>query len=131
MVLASMGRRRLEDLTSEITICSGIVKNVKVGKSLGLLVSDNLTLRHQIEMVVKSCRENQSGLWKCTDVLNNPQRKIKAEAKIISRFCYCLEVVSTGRKKDMEKLQGVQSAAARWVSQTKNRDWHVKSSLKS
>ena len=30
----------------------------------------------------------------------------------------------------MEKLQGVQSAAARWVAQTRSRDWHLKSGLK-
>ena len=48
----------------------------------------------------------------------------------MSRLSYCLEVVSTGRKKNMETLQGVQSAAARWVSQTKRRDWHLKSGLK-
>ena len=86
----------------EITICGEIVKNVKVGRSLRLLVSDDLTWMHQIEKVVKSCREKLSGLWKCTDVLNEPQRTIKADAIIIPRLCYCLEVVSTGRKKDME-----------------------------
>ena len=130
MVLASMGRRKLEDLNSEITICGEVVKNVKVGKSLGLLVSDDLTWRHQTEKVVKSCREKLTGLWKCTEVLNKHKRKTKAEAIIMSRLNYCLEVVSTGRKKDMEKLQGVQSAAARWVAQTRSRDWHIKSGLK-
>ena len=130
MVLASLGRRRLEDLDSEIMICGEVVKNVKVGKSLGLLVSDDLTWRHQTEKVVKSCRDKLAGLWKCTEVLKKHQRKIKAEAIIMSRLSYCLEVVSTGRKKDMEKLQGVQSAAARWVAQTRSRDWHLKSGLK-
>ena len=130
MVLASMGRRRQEDLSSQIMICGEVVENVKVGKSLGLLISDDLTWQHQIEKVVKSCREKLSGLWKCTDVLKKHQRKIKAEAIIMSRLSYCLEVVSTGRKKDMEKLQGVQSAAARWVAQTRSRDWHLKTGLK-
>ena len=130
MVLASMGRRRLEDLSSEIVICGEVVKSVKVGKSLGLLVSDDLTWRHQTEKEVKSCRDKLAGLWKCTEVLKKHQRKIKAEAIILSRLSYCLEVVSTGRKIDMEKLQGVQSAVARWVSQTRRRDWHVKSGLK-
>ena len=57
-------------------------------------------------------------------------KKDKSRGILISRLSYCLEVVSTGRKKDMEKMQGVQSAAARWVSQTKKRDWHLKSGLK-
>ena len=63
-------------------------------------------------------------------MLNKQQRKTKAEAILMSRLSYCLEVVSTGRKGDMEKMQGVQSAAARWVAQTRKRDWHVKSGLK-
>ena len=130
MVLASMGRRRVEDLNSQITICGEVVKNVKVGKSLGLLVSDVLTWQHQIEKTVKSCREKLTGLWKCTDIFEKHQRKIKAEAIIISRLSYCLEVVSTQRKKDMENLQGVQSAAARRVAQTRSQDWHLETGLK-
>ena len=64
------------------------------------------------------------------DILRKGQRKLKAESVILTRLSYCLEVTSTGRKCDMEKLQGVQSAAARWVSQTRKRDWRLKKGLK-
>ena len=46
------------------------------------------------------------------------------------RLSYCLEVTSTGRKCDMLKLQGVQSAAARWVSRTRKRNRRLKKGLK-
>ena len=62
MVLASMRRRRLEDLNSQIKICGEVVEKVKVGKSLGLLVSDDLIWWHQIEKTVKSLREKLTGL---------------------------------------------------------------------
>ena len=133
MILATQGiraRENLENRESEINICGEKGKNVKVGKALGLLISDDLTWRHQTEKVVENCQEKLRGLWKITNILRKDQRKIKAEAIVLSRLSYCLEVTSTGRKCDMEKLQGVQSAAARWVSQTTKRDWRLKKGLK-
>ena len=62
MKINSSRFRQLEDLNSQIMICGEVVKNVKVGKSLGLLISDDLTWRHHIEKVVKSCREKLLGL---------------------------------------------------------------------
>ena len=107
------------------------MKNVHVGKVLGLLISDDLSWRDQTEKVVKSCQEKLRGLWKITDLMRQDQRKLKAEAIILSRLTYSLEVTSTGRKYDMERLQGVQSAAARWVTQTRKRDWRLKRGLKN
>ena len=48
----------------------------------------------------------------------------------MSRLNYCLEVVSQGRQKDLEKLQRVQSAAARWVLQTRKKDWSLTGGLR-
>ena len=130
MILATQGRRARENLDSEIVVCGERVKNVKVGKALGLLVSDDLTWRDQVDKTVKSCQEKMRGLWKCTPFLKQHQRKVKAEGIIISRLSYCLEVVSSGRKVDLERLQGVQSAAARWVLQTRKRDWSLSGGLR-
>ena len=55
---------------------------------------------------------------------------MKAEGIILSRLTYCLEVVSSGRKVELEKLQGVQGAAARWVLQTRKKDWSLSGGLK-
>ena len=53
------------------------------------------------------------GLWKITDIMRKDQHKLKAEVIILSRLSYSLETTSTGRKYDTERLQSVQSAAAR------------------
>ena len=39
-------------------------------------------------------------------------------------------MTSTGRKAELEKLQGVQGAAARWILQTRKRDWSLTGGLK-
>ena len=131
MVLATPGiRRRDGQINSQIKICDNVVKNVKKGKVLGLVVSDDLSWRDQTEKVSKSCTTKLSGLWRCTSVLNKDQRKTKAEGIILSRLFYCLETTSTGLKSNMERLQGVQSAAARWVLQVRRRDWSLRGGLK-
>ena len=133
MIIATQGIRLRENLAnkvSKIDVCGQQVQNVRVGKALGLLISDDLTWRDNISKVVQNCEEKMRGLWKITNLLRKDQRKVKAEAIIISRLSYCLEITSTGRKSDMERLQGVQSAAARWISQTRRRDWRLKQGLK-
>ena len=131
MVLATPGiRRRDGHVKSEIEVCGKKVKNVSKGKALGLVVSDDLSWRDHAEKVAKSCNTKLSGLWRCTDILGQDERKVKAECIILSRLYYCLETTSTGIKSNMEKLQGVQSAAARWVLQTRRKDWSLRGGLK-
>ena len=130
MILATQGRRARENLESIIVVCGEQVKSVKVGKALGLLVSDDMTWKEQVGKTVKSCQEKLRGLWKCTELLKQHQRKVKAEGIILSRLTYCLEVVSSGRKVELEKLQVVQGAAARLVLQTRKKDWSLSGGLK-
>ena len=108
-------------------MCVGKSKECTGRKALGLLISDDMTWQDNITKVVK---EKMRGLWKITNLLRKDQRKMKVEAIILSRLSYCLEITSTGRKNDMVRLQGVQSAAARWISQTRKRDWKLKQGLK-
>ena len=130
MVLATQGRRRRENLSSQIQVCGQVVNSVSVGKALGLQVLDDLSWRHQTDKVVKSCTAKLHGLWKCTSVLRENQRKTKAEGIILPRIFYCLETTSTRLKGNMERLQGIQSAAARWILQIRRRDWSLRSGLK-
>ena len=131
MVLATPGiRRRDGHINSQVQICGKIVKNVKKGKVLGLVVSDDLSWRDQVDKVTKSCTTKLSGLWRCTSVLRRDQRKTKAEGIILSRLFYCLETTSSRLKANMERLQGIQSAAARWVLQVRRRDWSLRGGLK-
>ena len=97
---------------------------------IGLIISNDLTWRNQVDKVVKSCNSKQSGLWKCTHLFRKDQRKTKAEGVIFSRLNYCIEVVSQGRKVDLERLQSVQTKSARWVIQTRLQVWSLRGGLK-
>ena len=133
MIMATQGIRIREDLANKVStidVCGQKVKNVRVGKALGLIISDDLTWRDNTTKVVLNCQEKMRGLWKVTNLLRKDQRKLKSEAIILSRLTYCIEITSSGRKCDIERLQGVQSAAARWVLQTRKRDWRLKQGLK-
>ena len=104
MVVATQGRRRQDNMNSQIAVCGETVKSTDTWMCLGLMISNDLTWQSQVEKVVKSC---------------------KADGIILSRINYCLEVVSQGRKADLERLQSVQSKAARWVLQTRLQDWSL------
>ena len=106
------------------------MKSTKTGKCLGLIMTNYLTWRDQVDKTVKSCNSKQFGLWKCTSLLRQNQRKAKSEGVILSRIGYCLEVVSQGRKTDLERLQSVQSKAARWVLQVRKQDWSLRGGLR-
>ena len=58
------------------------------------------------------------------------ERKTKAESVIMSKLQYCLESTSTGRKKDLATLQGMQSQAARWVLGKRRLGWSLTAGLK-
>ena len=98
------------------------MKSTATRKCLGLIITDDLTWRDEVDKVVKSCNTKQTGLWKCTALLRQDQRKVKAEGVKLSRLGYYLELISQGRKTDMEKVQSVQSKEARWALQTKKQD---------
>ena len=66
LVLATQGRRCREDLKSEIEISGEKVKITKTGKSLGLIITNDLRWRDQVDKTVKSCNSKQTGLRKCT-----------------------------------------------------------------
>jgi hypothetical protein len=99
MIIATQGIRLRENLAnkvSKINVCGQQVQNVHVGKALGLLISDDMTWRDNVTKVVQNCQEKMRGLWKITSLLRKDQRKVKAEAIILSRLSYCLEITSTG-----------------------------------
>ena len=62
MVLATQGRRSRESPNSQIEVCGQKVKSTNTGKCLGLLISNDLTRRHQVEKMVKSSNAKQTGL---------------------------------------------------------------------
>ena len=53
MVLITQGRRRQENLSSQIEVCGQKINRTETGKCRGLVISNDLTWQHQIEKVVK------------------------------------------------------------------------------
>ena len=133
MVMARPGRRRNEELESKIHLQGEEIQAVTVGKCLGLLINNNLTWSDQTKLqcqIKPSCRNRMNALYRITEHLSVNERKIKAEVVIMSKLRYCLESTSTGRKKDLEALQGVQSQAARWVLGKGRIGWSLIAGLK-
>ena len=56
LVIAGPGRRTREDLRSTLGVGREKIQAVRVGKSLGLLINDNLTWEAQTQKVVAECR---------------------------------------------------------------------------
>ena len=130
MVMAGPGRRRNEDMESKIYVQGEEIQAVKTGKCLGLLINNNLTWSDQTKEVTSSCRNRMNALYRVTELLSVKERQIKAESVIMSKLMYCLESTCTGRKKDLEALQGVQSQAARWVLGKGRLGWSLTAGLK-
>ena len=130
MVIAGPGRRARDDLRSTLTVEGELIEAKRVGKSLGLLINDNLTWEAQTKKLVADCRKRMGALYRVTSLLSQEERKIKAEAVILSKLRYCLEATSTGRKRDLEALQSIQSQTARWVLGRSRLNWSLSGGLK-
>ena len=84
MVIATPGIRRRDGyIKSQIKICGQVVKNVKKGKVLGLIVSDDLSWRDQVDKVIKSCTTKLSGLWR------SPQYSGSIRGRLRQKASYC------------------------------------------
>ena len=130
MVMAEPGRRGREDLESTLYVQGEEIESVGVGKCLGVMINNNLTWTDQTQQVIASCRNRMTALYRITELLSVGERKIKAESVILSKLEYCLEATSTGRKRDLEALQGMQSQAARWVLGRRRLGWSLTAGLK-
>ena len=67
MIIATQGIRLRENLAnkvSKINVCGKQVQNVRVGKALGLLISDDMTWRDNITKVVHNCQEKMRDFGK-------------------------------------------------------------------
>ena len=88
-------------------------------KSLGLIISENMNWTDQVNDTLKEVRV-QVEVTNKTD-----QRKKLAEGVILSRLHQHLEIVSMGRKVDLEALQRMQNAAMMWVGGEGRRAFRV------
>ena len=124
IVLASHQRRLASGgLKVETSIGGEAKKPEEVVKSLGVLISNDLTWKHQTKSKLEECQNKLRGLYSIQKQVPLERRKELATGVICSRLGYALETVSTGRMKDLEALQSMKVKAARWVLGARKLGW--------
>ena len=87
------------------------IKPETMKKSLGLIISENMNWTDQVNDTIRKCKYKLRSLKKLKGVVHKEQRKKLAEGVILSRLHMHLEIVSMGRRVDLDALQRVQNAA--------------------
>ena len=103
--LVKGGGARALELTGKI------IEPETMKKSLGLIMSENMNWTDQVNNTIRKCKYKLRSLKKLNGVVDRGQRKKLAEGVILSRLHQHLEIVSMGRKVDLEALQRMQNAA--------------------
>ena len=94
-------------------------------KSLGLIISENMNWTDQVNDTIRKCKYKLRSLKKLKGVVHKGQRKKLAEGVILSRLHLHLEIVSMGRRVDLDALQRMQNAAMMWVGGEDRRAFRV------
>ena len=131
-ILIASNQRRLASGGLEVvtTIGGKMKKPQEAVKSLGVLISSDLTWKHQTKSKLKECQSKLKGLYSIQKQVPIERRKELATGVICSRLGYALETVSTGRMKDLEALQSMKVKAARWVLGARRLGWSTTRSFK-
>ena len=112
IISSSQRKLALGGLEVETSIGGKTKKPKEAVKSLGVLIPNNLTWKHQTELK-KKCRNKPRGLYSIQKKVPLERRKELATGVICSRLGYALETVSTGRMRDLEALQAMKVKAGR------------------
>ena len=94
-------------------------------KSLGLIISENMNWTDQVNDTTRRCKYKLRSLKKLKGVVHKEQRKKLAEGVILSVLHMHLEIISMGRRVDLDALQRVQNAAMMWVGGEGRRAFRV------
>ena len=97
--------------------------NVKpIAKSLGVLFDSDLNFGAHIKRVVQTCFYQLRNISKIKPFLSRPNLEKLIHAFITSRLDFCNSLYSGVTQKTLSRLQLVQNAAARLLTNTKKRD---------
>merc|ERR1719239_1829331 len=101
------------------------IKPEAMKKSLGLIISENMNWTDQVNDTTRRCKYKLRSLKKLKGVVHKEQRKKLAEGVILSILHMHLEIISMGRRVDLDALQRVQNAAMMWVGGEGRRAFRV------
>ena len=131
-IIIASNQRRLASggLKVETTIGGEVKKPKEFVKSLGVLISNDLSWRHQTNSKLEECKTKLRGLYSIQKQVPLERRKELATGVICSRLGYALETVSTGRLKDLEALQSMKVKVAMWVLGARKLGWSTTKNFK-
>ena len=117
-IVFGLDRHVKEMPVCNIKIGKESIQPVKVVKNLGVLLDTQLDLRSHISKVVKVCRFHIRRTWLIRRYLDEEAAKRMMLATVTCRLDYCNSLLINLPKKDIERLQRVQNAAARLIALT-------------
>ena len=124
LIIASNQKRRAEGgLSVSMVIGGKEIKPESSARSLGVLISSDLSWREQTQAKLKDCGSQLAALRNVQTLVTKRRRKELAQSIVMSRLEYALEVTSTGRAKDMQDLQYLKVKLARWVLGARRLGW--------
>ena len=112
------------ELVLNTTLITQMIRKVQK-----LVSSDALADTNNVNDTVRKCKFKLRSLKKLGGVVSEDQRKRLVERVILSRLHQHLDVVSMGRKADLEALQRVQNQAMLWIGGEGRRAFRIDVSL--
>ena len=112
-----------------ITIGGEEIRATPCAKNLGVYIDQELSMRHQINSVVKSCNVQLRILWSIRKFLDIESAKTLAISLVMSKLDYCNSLYFGLPKTLINELQRVQNSAARFVLNMRKYD-HISAALK-
>ena len=99
-------------------------------KNLGVILDSDLNFIPHFNYIRKTSFYHLKNIAKTLPLISKPSREILVHAFITSRLDYCNSLFTGLPKKQLNKLQLIQNAAARLITKTKKRA-HIKPILRS
>ena len=113
-----------------ISIGGEKIQATSCAKNLGVHIDEELTMRQQINSVVKSCNIQLRILWSIRQFLDIESAKTLAISLVLSKLDYCNSLYYGLPNVLLNQLQRVQNSAARFVLNMRKSD-HITEALKS
>ena len=122
--------KKMDHLDLNLYIGADVIKPVSVVRDLGVFLDSELSMRHHINTVVRSCFFHLRRLKSVRRILGAEVTSGLVSAFVTTRLDYCNSVLAGLPQSTIDPLQRVQNAAARLVAGTGTRD-HITPVLRS